>query len=225
MRLLLVEDEPDMSDLVAAALRSDGLAVDVVSTLGMAREAVRMTRYPVVVLDRRLPDGDGMSLLGDLRLATARTAVVILSALDGPAHVIAGLDAGACDYLEKPFDLGELRARVRVALRGANDPSEPSLRCGNVVFDPFTRNVLIAGNAIRLKRREIGLLESLLRRCGRVVPREVLADEIFGFDDDIQSNTLDAHVSRLRSRLRHSGATASIQTLRGLGYTMTESAA
>ena len=224
MRLLLVEDEPDMSDLIAAALRADGLAVDVVSTLAMAREAIQLIRYPVVVLDRRLPDGDGVALLSDLRPRSASTAVLVLSALDGPAHIIAGLDAGACDYLEKPFDLGELRARVRVALRGVGDPSEPSLRCGNVVLDAFTRNILVGDYPLPLKRREVGLLESLLRRCGRLVPREVLLDEMFGFDDDIQSNTLDAHVSRLRARLRAAGATASIKTLRGLGYALTDGA-
>ncbi|TPG40583.1 DNA-binding response regulator [Sphingomonas koreensis] len=220
MRLLLVEDEPDMSRLIAAALRSDGLAVDVVGTLAMASEAIKLIRYPVVVLDRRLPDGDGISLLLDVKPAVTGTAVLVLSALDGPAHVIEGLDAGACDYLGKPFDVGELRARVRVALRGAGDPSEPNLRCGNVVLDIFTRNILVGEHVLRLKRREVGLLESLIRRCGRVVPREVLLDEMFGFDDDIQSNTLDAHVSRLRARMRAAGSTASIETLRGLGYAL-----
>lgn len=205
---------------ICTALRSDGLAVDHVGTTALAREALETCRYAVMVLDRRLPDGDGLDLIGCIRNAPTRPAVIVLSALDGPGNVIAGLDCGASDYLAKPFDMGELRARVRVALRKCGDPAEPVLRCGNVVLDAYTRNLRVADRLLELKRREIGLLESLLRRAGRVVPRDVLLEEMFGFDDEIQSNTLDAHVCRLRTRLRDAGSTASIVTLRGLGYTL-----
>lgn len=142
----------------------------------------------------------------------------MLTALDQIADKVRGLDAGADDYLTKPVDMDELSARIRAALRRPGAEPLPSVRCGAIAFDPGSREVTISGAPFPLKRRELAVLECLMLRARRVVQRQTLLDQLYGFDDEIQSNTLDAHVSRLRARLLDAGAGVVIHPVRGVGY-------
>ena len=218
MRVLLVEDEADMAKLVARTVAARGFAVDQVSRIDDALEAARLADYAIVLLDRRLPDGDGAGAISALRAIRPGVPVVLLTALDTVAARVEGLDAGADDYLTKPFSFDELLARIRAALRRQHCAAPRSCACGNVAFDTAHRTVSVGGSPMMLGRRELMLLEALILRSGRVVQRAALADSAYGFGDDLQENTLDAAVTRLRRRLEAAGATARIHTVRGLGH-------
>lgn len=207
-----------MSALVARNVGAAGFAVDRVASVADADAALAVARYALVLLDRRLPDGDGLTLMRHIRRAQPGVPVIVLSALDGVVERVRGLDEGADDYLSKPFDTDELLARIRAALRRPGAEDAPPILCGRLGFNPSTRMVTIDGAPLALKRRELAVLESLVRRVGRVVQRDTLIEEVYGFDDDIQSNTLDAHVSRLRARLAELGADVLIHPVRGVGY-------
>ena len=207
-----------MARLVAVNVGAAGFTVDRVTSIGDADAALKVARYALVLLDRRLPDGDGLTLIGRVRRTQPGVPVIVLSALDAVLDRVCGLDKGADDYLPKPFDTDELLARIRAALRRPGAEDAPPIACGRLAFDLSSRSVTIGGAPLTLKRRELALLESLIRRAGRVVQRETLVEEIYGFDDDIQSNTLDAHVSRLRGRLIELGADVLIHPIRGVGY-------
>jgi len=201
MRILLIEDEPEMSRLIARSVGAAGFVVDRVASIAEAEAALAVGRYAFVLLDRRLPDGDGLALLRSVRTAQPGIPVIVLTALDDVRDKVRGLDAGADDYLAKPFDAEELLARIRAALRRPGGEPPPAIRCGDLRFDPASREVVVAGRRLVLGRRELALLDALIRRAGRVVQRGTLLEEVYGFEDEIQSNALDAHVSRLRARL------------------------
>ena len=220
MRVLLIEDEPEMSRLVARCVSGTGLMVDRVVSLAEAEAALAIKRYALVLLDRRLPDGEGLVLLPVVRSSSPGTPVIVLTALDDVRDKVRGLDAGADDYLAKPFDMDELLARIRAVLRRPGREPSPAVRCGDVVFDPATREVNVRDELLILGRRELALLEALICRAGRVVQRTTLLDEVYGFDDEVQSNALDAHVSRLRGRLVT--ARVAIHPVRGVGYMLDE---
>ena len=218
MRILLVEDEVEMAAALRAALARRGFVVDRVRTLEDAHIALKEPGVRAVLLDRRLPDGDGLSLLPVLRAMADPPPVIVLTALGQTMERVEGLDAGADDYLVKPFELDELLARLRaVARRRAGAAVEP-LTLGALSFDTVHREAQVSGNPLQLPRREIALLDVLLRRAGRVVLRETIEAALFGFDDAPASNTLDSHVSRLRRRLSEAGAGVAIHALRGVGY-------
>ena len=205
MRILLVEDEIEMAAALRAALARRGFVVDRVRTLEDAHIALKEPGVRAVLLDRRLPDGDGLSLLPVLRAMADPPPVIVLTALGQTMERVEGLDAGADDYLVKPFELDELLARLRaVARRRAGAAVEP-LTLGALSFDTVHREAQVSGNPLQLPRREIALLDVLLRRAGRVVLRETIEAALFGFDDAPASNTLDSHVSRLRRRLSEAG--------------------
>jgi DNA-binding response OmpR family regulator len=218
MRILLVEDELEMARLIASNLGDAGYIVDRVGSLSEGGAALSVARYSVILLDRRLPDGDGVSLMSRIRGRMPGVPVLILTALDDVANRVGGLDAGADDYLTKPFAIEELLARIRAALRRPGGENQPAIQCGRLRFDPSSRRVDVDDKPVVLKRRELSLIEALIRRTGRVVARETLMDEVYGFDDDIQSNTLDAHISRLRARLAQLQAGVLIHPVRGVGY-------
>jgi DNA-binding response OmpR family regulator len=216
---LLVEDEPELGAALAARLRGEGFVVDHVATLGHAIEAVMGAEYRLLLLDRRLPDGDGLSLLPVLRTRPSPAPAIVLTALDDVPDRVAGLDAGAEDYLIKPFAFEELLARMRVLLRRAPGAlSAPQVTVGALEYDLAAREPKVGGTTLALPRRELAILDALVRRAGRVVMREHLESQVYGYDDEISSNALEAHISRLRKRLADSGARVVLHGVRGVGY-------
>lgn len=219
MRTLLVEDDPELGPALAARLAADGFVVDLVACLGDAVEAVIGVRYRAVLLDRRLPDGDGLNLLPVLQTRPPVPPVLVLTALDDVPERVAGLEAGADDYLIKPFAYEELRARLLTRVRRAvhDAPSRP-VTVGSLSYDLGSREVRVGDGPLTLPRRELAILDALLRRSGRVILREHLEAEVYGYDDEIQSNALEAHMSRLRRRLSDARAGVELHSVRGVGY-------
>jgi DNA-binding response OmpR family regulator len=219
MRILLVEDEPELAATIAGRLADERFVVDRAGSLGDAIEAVMCADYRAVLLDRRLPDGDGLSLLPVLRTRPLPAPVLVLTALDDVPDRVAGLDAGADDYLIKPFAVDELLARIRVLLRRFSAGSAaPKVTVGRLEYDLGDRASKVGGSPLSLPRRELAILDALMRRAGRVVLREHLEAQVYGYDDDISSNALEAHVSRLRKRLTDAGAGVILHGVRGVGY-------
>lgn len=222
MRLLLVEDEKRLAAVVEAGLSRAGFAVDKVASVGDADAALSTTQYDALVLDLGLPDGDGMSVLHHLRRTGNTTPVLILTARDGLQDRVEGLNAGADDYLLKPFDMPELVARLKALLRRPSGALGVHLEVGNISFDTISREVEIANQPITLSRRELSLLEHLMRRAGRVVAKDVLEDRIYGFGEEVASNSMEVMVHRLRKKLTDNGASAHVHTVRGVGYLLRE---
>jgi DNA-binding response OmpR family regulator len=222
MRLLLVEDEARIAEIVKRRLEQAGFAVDTVRLCADAREALSLTAYDAAILDLGLPDGDGLNLLTELRSARQRLPVLVLTARDAVEDRVCGLDAGADDYLVKPFAMAELVARTKALLRRPGGALGVTLEAGNIVFDTVGRDVRVAGAGMHLPRRECAILEHLMRRLGRVVPKSVLEEKLYGIDDELGSNAIPVHVHHLRRKLLDAGATAEIHTVRGVGYLLTE---
>ncbi|WP_370206429.1 response regulator [Pararhodobacter marinus] len=214
MRLLLVEDTVDLAESVLRALRADGHAVDHAPDAATAEAAMAVADYACVVLDLGLPDRSGLEVLKARRRAGDRTPVIIATARDQITDRIAGLDAGADDYVVKPFDLGELLARVRAqARRGQNAPAT-RLHLGALDIDRSAAKVWRDGEEIRLTAREWALFDALLGARGRVLGKPALEEALYAFDAAIEGNAVEVYVSRLRQKL---GAGV-IETRRGLGY-------
>jgi DNA-binding response OmpR family regulator len=222
MRLLIIEDDPRLSDALAAALRRRDFIVDCVGNLADARHALKIAQYRALVLDRRLPDGDGIELVPDVRRLVPRPGVLMLTARSTPSEVVAGLDAGSDDYLAKPFEVEVLVARLRALLRRPAPPVETLHRIGRITFDSATRQVTIADQPTALPRRELALLEVLILRPRSVATFDRIANSLYGIDDDVQPNAIQPHISRLRMKLRNAGAGVSIVGLRGIGYLIRE---
>ncbi|WP_108459361.1 response regulator transcription factor [Devosia naphthalenivorans] len=216
MRILLVEDEFDMAAALTAALIRHDIVVDHAPTLEIAEEASRSGLHDAVLLDRKLPDGDGLSLIPFLRREQVGLPIIVLSALGSSEHRVAGLDTGADDYLAKPFSTDELLARLRAVMRRPAQIGESSIKVGQLRFNLTARHAEVADEPLDLTRRELLALEILVRRTGRTVARSALEEAVYGYDDEIASNSLDAHISRLRRKL--SGAGVEIHAIRGLGY-------
>ena len=215
MRLLVVEDDPLIARSLDQGLSPLGNTVDIFTSLGEARAALAQASFDMVILDLGLPDGNGLSLLAEVRGRGDATPVLILTASDGVEDRVQGLDLGADDYLSKPFSLAELQARVRALLRRSQMRTDNRLYFGPLCFDPESGTATLHGELLDLPRRELGLLEALLLNSGRIAPREQLLDRLFGYGD-AGPNALEVYVSRLRKRLQGSGL--HIRTLRGLGY-------
>ncbi len=222
MRLLLVEDESELAALVRQALERSGFAVDSVAGQAAAQDHLAVAEYAAVVLDLGLADGDGMALLRGMRRQRAAVPVLILTARDAPEDRVAGLDAGADDYLVKPFHMPELVARVRALLRRPSAVLGVTLGFADVVLETDSRTVRVAASPLALSPRETALLEQLLRRGGKVVPRESIEQNLYGFDTPTGPNALEVLVHRLRRRLQEAGAKAAIHTIRGVGYLLAD---
>lgn len=218
-RILLVEDDPALAREVVRALEREHWALDLVSCLADAFEAVILYPYRLILLDRRLPDGDGIDLIPAAKLRVPSPSIIFLTARDDVIDRIQGLDAGADDYLIKPFALDELMARVRAAMRrpAVAKVSEP-FAVGRLSFDPQTKEVLVNGRSLNLPRRELALLDLLIRRPGRVVQRAHLENEMYGFGVEFSSNVLETQISRLRRRLEDANAGVELRPVRGVGY-------
>lgn len=224
MKILLVEDEPEMAAVLCEALTNHGFLIDHTGTLGEAKTAVFSFNYDLIILDRQLPGGDGIKLLKSLRDAGNRVPVLILSARGDLADRIDGLDGGADDYLAKPFDFSELLARIRALVRRPATLQHDKVQAGSLSYDHVNKEASVNGDVLPLTRREQLLLDSLLRRFNRVVPREVLMESIFSFTDQVQPNALDLYISRLRHKLNDALSGLKINVVRGVGYFICEDA-
>jgi DNA-binding response OmpR family regulator len=222
MRLLVIEDETRIAELVKAGLARAGFTVDVVGLCGEARAALAVTSYDAAVVDLGLPDGDGLELLRELRTQGNQTPVLVLTARDAIEDRVCGLDTGADDYLIKPFAMMELVARTKALLRRPGGALGLTLKAGNISFDTVERDVKIEGVSLVLPRRESAILEHLMRRLGRVVPKAIFEEKLYGVDDEHGSNTIPVHVHHLRRKLQDAGASSEIHTVRGVGYLLTE---
>jgi DNA-binding response OmpR family regulator len=222
MRLLVIEDEARIAEILRKALERAGFIVDAVASCADARAALAHFPYDVAILDLGLPDGDGLSLLSEARTAGNQIPILVLTARDAVDDRVSGLDTGADDYLVKPFAMSELIARTKALLRRPGGALGTTLKAGNVDFDTIGRDVRIADTALPLPRREIAILEHLMRRLGRVVPKAVLEEKLYGIDDELESNAIPVHIHHLRRKLVDAGAAAEIHTVRGLGYLLTE---
>lgn len=220
MRLLVIEDDADLGPWLRDALEKALGGADLVATLDEARAALQVRPFDLVVMDRRLPDGDAIALIATMRRLNPRPSILVLTALDDPNDIAKALDAGADDYLAKPFEPVELIARAKAVLRRNQLDQKGVSSVANLRFDTFARTAYVDDQPLILPRRELALLEALMRRAGQVVLRESLENAVYGFDDEIQSNAIDAHLSRLRKRLREHGCQAEIKPLRGIGYLM-----
>jgi DNA-binding response OmpR family regulator len=223
LRVLLVEDEPEMAAALAAALKNYDMVVDHIATLGDAEEAVSTNAYGAILLDRQLPDGDGLTLVSKLRASGVSVPVIVLTARGELVDRVAGLDIGADDYLGKPFAVEELLARLRAVLRRRADLPSETIRLGRLSFDVSNREASVDGKPLDLPRRELLVLETLLRRMGRTVARSSLEQAVYSIDDEIQSNALDTHVSRLRRKLSEAESAIEIHAIRGVGYLLKRS--
>jgi DNA-binding response OmpR family regulator len=225
VRLLVVEDEVRIAEILRKSLGKAGFAVDSVASCGDAQAALGVGTYDAMILDLGLPDGDGLALLGQLRSGRDQTPILVLTARDAIEDRVNGLDAGADDYLVKPFAMTELIARTKALLRRPGGALGTTLKAGNVSFDTIGRDVTIGGVPLLLPRRESAILEHLMRRLGRVVPKLVLEEKLYGIDDELESNAIPVHIHHLRKKLVDAGAAAEIHTVRGLGYLLTETKA
>ncbi|HEX7923647.1 MAG TPA: response regulator transcription factor [Bradyrhizobium sp.] len=222
MRVLLVEDQPDMVAALRAALARHDMLVDHAPDLLEAEAIAAAGSYDAIVLDRQLPDGDGLSLIPKLRASGNTVPVLVLTARGELADRISGLDSGADDYLGKPFAFEELLARLRALLRRPANVQQEAARIGRLSFDFTHREASVEGRPLEMPRRERLVLEALLHRMGRMVQRSALMEAVYGLDDEVQPNALDSHVSRLRRRLAEADAGVTINGVRGLGYVLRE---
>jgi DNA-binding response OmpR family regulator len=218
VKLLIVEDEPRMLELLRRGLTEEGHNVVCAADGQEGWEFARSYDFDAVVLDVMLPGMNGFELAKKLREKRITTPVIMLTAKDSVPDVVHGLDAGADDYLTKPFHFNELLARLRAVQRRAAARGENRLKVADLILDPDSREVSRGGMSISLTRTEFSLLERLMHRAGKVVPRRALIESVWGFDREIEENTLDAFVRLLRQKVDREGMPKLIQTVRGVGY-------
>jgi len=214
MRLLLIEDDRMIGESLRNALRGSGYAVDWVRDGRAADTTLSTERFELVVLDLGLPQIDGMEVLRAMRGRGDRTPVIVLSARDALANRVLGLDAGADDYIVKPFELDELLARMRAVVRRQTGRAEPGLEVDGVTLDPATRQVAHNGVPVALSAREYAVLEALMMRPGAILSRAQLEDRLYGWGEGLESNAISVYVHQLRRKL----GDGFIRTVRGVGY-------
>jgi len=219
MQILVVEDEQRMGELLRRGLTEEGHHVVVARDGATGFEMARAAQFDVIVLDMMLPQMDGLTVARRLRAAHNQTPILVLTAKDAAPDVIRGLDAGADDYLTKPFSFEILLARLRAVSRRGVIAQPACLTAADVTLDPATRRVTRGSAELNLTRRELSLLELLLRNCGRVVRRETILESVWGFDCDVNENTLEAFVRLLRLKVDTRGPKL-IHTVRGVGYAL-----
>jgi DNA-binding response OmpR family regulator len=216
MRILIVEDDDVLANGLKVGLELAGNTVDSVSTCADARAALASPGFDAVVLDLMLPDGSGIEILAELRRCGDKLPVLLLTALDEVVDRIEGLDAGADDYLGKPFDLDELAARIRAIVRRRDGRATPILTLGGIVLDPADMSLLLDGAPINLSRREFSVLAMLMEQPARIRSKSEIEDRIYGWGEEVESNAVEVHIHNLRAKLGRDA----IETIRGLGYRM-----
>lgn len=218
MRILVVEDDASLADGLCTGLRLHGFVPELVGNCADAREAWAQDGFSAVVLDVMLPDGTGIDLLRERRSAGSRLPVLLLTALDQVGDRIAGLDAGADDYLAKPFDLGELGARLRAITRRAQGQAGGTIHWNGLEFDPARMAGRMGGEDVRFSRREFAILQALMERPGVIVAKDRLEERLYGWQDGVESNAVEVHIHKLRAKL----GPGYIETVRGVGYRLAE---
>jgi len=222
MRLLIVEDEKRMAELLRKGLQEEGYVVAVATDGTTAFDMAQSTEFELILLDIMLPGMDGFQVAQRLRRHGNRVPILMLTARDATPDIVQGLDLGADDYLTKPFPFEVLLARVRALLRRGPASQSVRLRVGDLELDPGSHEVMRDAAPIYLTRTEFNLLEFLMRRCGQVIPRDALIEAVWGYDRNIESNTLDAFVRLLRSKVEGDHGSRLIHTVRGVGYVVRE---
>jgi two-component system OmpR family response regulator len=223
MRILIVENEPEMALLIGRRLGRAGLASDRAECISEAVEALKSLHYSLMVLDRRLPDGDAAQHISVFKALRPDLPIIIVSALDAYRDRVTGLDAGADDYLTKPFNGSEFLARVRARLRQTASATRlPPIVVGRLSYDQNCNELLLSHQPFSLHRREMDLLQALMRRANRVATRAELIDVVYGLDRSVSPGALDTLVSRVRKRLCETEAGVEIHLVRGRGYLLTE---
>jgi DNA-binding response OmpR family regulator len=223
MRILVIEDDRKVANFIQTGLEQEGYAVDALHDGSSAGEQATIVEYDAVVLDVMLPGRSGFQVLRDIRARKPSLPVLLLTAKDSVEERVAGLDAGADDYMTKPFALSELSARLRALLRrGA--PRENVLRVGDLELDTIRRSVRRAGRAVDLKPKEFALLEFLMRHAGRPVPRSLIIEHVWDIHFDSVSNVVEVHINSLRNKLDRGTAPPLIHTIRGVGYVLSDAA-
>ncbi len=224
MQILVVEDEPRMASLLRTAFEEEGYRTTVVLDGALALEMTRVGTFDVIVLDVMIPRLDGFSVARQLRQWGNQTPILMLTAKDGDRDAVRGLDCGADDYLTKPFSLEVLLAHVRAVSRRGPIAQSVQLRAADLILDTASRDVTRAGRPISLTPREYSLLVFLLRNRGRVVSREAILENVWGSDADVDGNTIEVFIRLLRNKLESASAPKLIHTVRGIGYSLRESA-
>jgi DNA-binding response OmpR family regulator len=224
MRVLVVDDDRKTASFIGKALKGEGFAVDVLHDGSEALESVLQTPYDAVVLDVMLPGRDGVSVVKQLRARGNRTPVLLLSARGAVGERVEGLDAGADDYLAKPFVLEEVTARVRALARRGADSKAVVLKVGDLALDTVARTAERGGRPVALTAREYRLLELLMRSAGRICSRATILEKVWDYGFDPGSNIVDVYVRRLRDKIDADGSAKLLHTVRGLGYVIREAA-
>ena len=214
MHVLVCEDDDLIASGIVAGLGAQGFTVERVATAAAARAMLKAAEFDIMVLDLGLPDEDGLKLLQQQRSAGLEIPVLILTARDSVTNRVDGLQAGADDYLLKPFDLRELAARLQTLLRRVAGRSVNLIEHGRLTYNPSSRETLLGGQSVDLSRREQALLQALLHNRGRVLSSEQLKDSVYGFNDELESNALNVHIHHLRRKLGN----GIVETVRGQGY-------
>jgi len=221
MRVLYIEDDDILAQFVQVGLKPQGFVVDHVPNAEDGRAALATTNYDAILLDLNLPDADGISLLRKLRTERNSTPILILSSRGRTDERITGLHAGADDYLPKPFEIGELAARLYAVSRRSKMLND-EFSCGNLTFVPAEQTASVMGKTLPLRRREVAVLSCLLRGVGRPVSKSFIEDQMYSFGEEVASNSVEVHIHNLRKQLAAAGATVRIETRRGIGYVLSE---
>jgi len=224
MHVLIVEDEKKMAELLKKGLEEENHSVSLAHDGRDALEMAQALEYDAIVLDLMLSGIDGFEVARRLRKGGNKTPILVLTARDTVPDVVKGLDIGADDYMTKPFSFEEFLARLRAISRRASAPRPTLLQVGDLVLDPATHEVRRGGEEISLSRTEFRLLEFLMRRAGRVVPRNTIVNAVWDSNDDVEENTLDAFISLLRNKVDRDRKVKLIQTIRGTGYSIRDTA-
>ncbi|HKR66137.1 MAG TPA: response regulator transcription factor [Thermoanaerobaculia bacterium] len=221
MRALVVEDDLRLSGVIARTAQRAGLAVDEVTTAGEADELLELHEYDLLILDRRLPDGDGLDICRAARRRGFGNSILMITALDDDESVVDGLSEGADDYMGKPFDLDVLEARIKALLRRNQRRPTLAIQIGDLTLDPWRRRLMRGSVEIRLTAREFAIVETLMRAGDAAISRQDLLEQAWGEREEPMSNTIDVLIARIRKKLAAAESSARVETVRGAGYRLT----